>query len=326
MNVPVQASLCVFVVAAAGSALAVPGWRHLCRRWDHVDAPGHRKIHGQPIPLAGGFAVFTGWVLGAFLLWRLAHTAGLDARTGGDAGIGVSAVRRWWVLAGAAWGVLLLGAWDDHRDLGAGWKFLGQALLAGVVAAWGVRMPLGSGSEALGFGLTVFWILAVTNAFNLSDNMNGLCAGLGFIGAAAVGWSATGLRGPVELGPFAALIAGGLIGYLPYNYPRASVFLGDAGSQSVGFLLAILSMGTLASTVESESIPPKAWWVAFSVVAVPCLDMVFVTMARTLRGQPFWVGDTGHLSHRLARTPMGKVGAVAALWALGALIAAWARL
>lgn len=57
MNVPVQASLWVFVVAAAGSALAVPGWRHLCRRWDHVDAPGHRKIHGQPIPLAGGFAV-----------------------------------------------------------------------------------------------------------------------------------------------------------------------------------------------------------------------------------------------------------------------------
>lgn len=325
------ASVSAFLVAGIVSAVSLPGWRALCRRWDHVDVPGHRKIHGQPIPLAGGFAAFGGWLVGALLLgWFDGGPLGRwdEVRIGG-LWAGTEGARRLAVLTGGALGMLLLGAWDDRKDLGAGVKFLGQGIIAAAVAAWGVRVPLPEGLAALGFGLTVFWILAVTNAFNLSDNMNGLCAGLGLIGAAWISTSSLLRHGKPDLACAAALVAGGLAGYLPYNYPRASVFLGDAGSQAVGFLLSALSLLTLAPSAGDMarasgaigSIPGWiAWSGAFSAVAVPCIDLVFVSVARTLRGKPFWVGDTGHLSHRLARTRLGKAGAVALLWALGILL------
>ncbi|MFM8879166.1 MAG: MraY family glycosyltransferase [Verrucomicrobiota bacterium] len=322
MSLPTQASLWIFAMAATSAAVALPLWRKLCLRWDHVDAPGHRKIHGRPIPLAGGFAAGTGWIVGGVLMWALLRQGWGAPGSSSDDGSSVLGLQRPWMIPAGTLGVLFLGAWDDRRELGAGVKLLGQALIAGVVAAWGLRSPLPPGMESPGFFLTVLWILAVTNAFNLSDNMNGLCAGLGLIGASGV-WVASSLRGgSPELGCLAALVAGGVAGYLPYNYPRASVFLGDAGSQSVGFLLAVLSLLTVTAAGVSERGPALAWARALGVVAVPCLDMAFVTVSRTLRGQPFWVGDTGHLSHRLSRTRLGKPGAVALLWAVGVLLGA----
>lgn len=329
MTPAVTACAVAFVVAGLASAVSLPGWRALCRRWDHVDVPGHRKIHGRPIPLAGGFAVFSGWILGA-LLWPFLDTfLRFEGVRSGAFGERIDAGVTSAVVGGGALGMLLLGAWDDRKDLGAGVKFLGQGIIAAAVAAWGVRFPLPEGMAPLGFGLTVFWILTVTNAFNLSDNMNGLCAGLGLIGAAWISASSLLLHGRSDLAFAAALVAGGLAGYLPYNYPRASVFLGDAGSQSVGFILSVLSLQTLTTSPEElgrtaagTGLDPGRWaWLgAFWAVAVPCIDLLFVSVARTLQGRPFWVGDTGHLSHRLARTRLGKAGAVALLWALGTLL------
>jgi UDP-GlcNAc:undecaprenyl-phosphate GlcNAc-1-phosphate transferase len=170
--------------------------------------------------------------------------------------------------------------------------------------------------------LTVFWILAVTNAFNLSDNMNGLCAGLGLIGASAVSAASLLFQGQFELACGAALFAGSLAGYLPYNYPRASVFLGDAGSQWVGYWIAVLALLFVRPSTISNGGLQQSCKAAFAVAAVPLIDMAFVVLSRTWRGQPFWVGDTHHLSHRLARTSLGKAGAVAVLWLLGALLVA----
>lgn len=327
-----RVSLGVFMVAAAATALSLPAWRSLCRRLGHVDDPGHRKIHARPIPLAGGFATATGWAVGALVAWAwLTWTAGTADGAAGSGPLGPWAGdgpgrRRVVLIVAATAAILGLGAWDDRRDLGAGWKFLGQGLIAGAVAAWGVRLPLPAGLEWLGAPLVLLWILGVTNAFNLSDNMNGLCAGLGLIGGASV-WAGALLAPPrPELACAAALVAGGLAGYLPYNYPRASVFLGDAGSQSVGFLLAVLSLGVLPAEIPSWEILPETGAMALPAVAVPCIDLVFVSVARTLRGQPFWVGDTGHLSHRLARTRLGKPGAVALLWTLSAALAVCAVL
>ena len=320
MSPPAQAGLWIFAVAATCTAVVLPLWRKLCLRWDHVDAPGHRKIHGRPIPLAGGFAAGTGWIAGGVLMWVLLRQGWGAPGASWNAGSPVLGLQRPWTIPAGALGVLLLGAWDDRRELGAAVKFLGQGVIAVAVAAWGLPSPLPPGMELPGLCLTVFWILGVTNAFNLSDNMNGLCAGLGFIGAAGV-WATSSLQGGgAELGCLAALVAGGVAGYLPYNYPRASVFLGDAGSQSVGFLLAVLSLLTVTTAGDSGRGSADAWARAMAVVAVPCLDMAFVTVSRTLRGQPFWVGDTGHLSHRLSRTRLGKAGAVAVLWSLGLLL------
>ncbi len=321
MTSSTQASLAVFAAAAAAAALSLPAWRSLCARVHHVDDPGHRKIHARSIPLAGGFAVATGWLLGALALWGWgragwgAAAAGLDVSWPGPEG-----VRRILVLGTATVGILSLGAWDDRRELGAGWKFLGQAAIAGLVTVWGVRFPMPAGLELFGTVLAMLWILGVTNAFNLSDNMNGLCAGLGLVGGASIWASALQPDGRPELACAAALVAGALAGYLPYNYPRASVFLGDAGSQSVGFLLAVLSLHAPPAGAPGSGLSTRACIAALAPVAVPCIDLVFVTVARTLRRQPFWIGDTGHLSHRLARTRLGKAGAVAMLWALAVLL------
>ena len=178
--------LWAFGLACGVSAVSLPLWRALCRRWGHVDDPGHRKIHVQPIPLAGGLAVATGALLGGLLLWIL-QMSGVTGRVEiGSLGGETEGLRRLGVLVAGAVGMLVLGAWDDRRDLGAAAKFFGQGIIAVLVARWGVQVPVPDGFAIFGQVLTVFWIVAVTNAFNLSDNMNGLCAGLGLIGATAV--------------------------------------------------------------------------------------------------------------------------------------------
>lgn len=315
-----QASLGLFAVAATATAVSLPAWRSLCARIHHVDDPGNRKIHTRSIPLAGGFAVATGWLLAALAAWVWVRAGWGTASESGDLWSGDEGLRRILLLGIATVGILSLGAWDDRRDLGAGWKFLGQAAIAGLVAVWGVRIPMPGGLEQFGTLLAMLWILGVTNAFNLSDNMNGLCAGLGLVGGISIWASSLLPGGRPELACAAALVAGGLAGYLPYNYPRASVFLGDAGSQSVGFLLGVLSLQTLPAEASETGLSPRTCIGVLAPVAVPCIDLAFVTVARTLRGRPFWIGDTGHLSHRLARTRLGKAGAVALLWALAVLL------
>ena len=322
MKSEVLAVLGAFGVTFTISAVSLPLWQALCRRWGHVDDPGHRKIHTQPIPLAGGFAVSAGGLLGGLLIWILASSGVLGRVEVGSLWVGAEGVGRFGVLLAGAVGMLALGAWDDRRDLGAGAKFLVQGLIAVLVSIYGVQVPVPDGMAVLRQPLTVFWILAVTNAFNLSDNMNGLCAGLGLIGASAVSAASLLFRGQSELACGAALIAGSLAGYLPYNYPRASVFLGDAGSQWVGYWIAVLALLSVTPSTISNGGLQQAWKAAFAVAAVPLIDMAFVVLSRTWRGQPFWVGDTYHLSHRLARTGLGKAGAVAVLWLLGALLVA----
>ena len=320
MKSEVSAVLGAFGLTCVISAVSLPLWRALCRRWGHVDDPGHRKIHAQPIPLAGGFTVSAGGLLGGLLIWILVSSGVLGSVEVGSLWVGTEGMRRLGVLLAGAVGMLALGAWDDRRDLGAGAKFLVQGIIAVLVARWGVQVPVPDGMAILGPPLTVFWIVAVTNAFNLSDNMNGLSAGLGLIGATAVSASSLLWRGHSELACGAALIAGSLAGYLPYNYPRASVFLGDAGSQWVGYWISVLALLSVTPSTISNGGLQQSWRVAFAVVAVPLIDMAFVVVSRTWRGQPFWVGDTHHLSHRLARTGLGKAGAVAVLWLLGALL------
>jgi UDP-GlcNAc:undecaprenyl-phosphate GlcNAc-1-phosphate transferase len=322
MKSEVLAVLGAFGVTFTISAVSLPLWQALCRRWGHVDDPGHRKIHTQPIPLAGGFAVSAGGLLGGLLIWILASSGVLGRVEVGSLWVGAEGVRRFGVLLAGAVGMLALGAWDDRRDLGAGAKFLVQGLIAVLVAIYGVQVPVPDGMAVLRQPLTVFWILAVTNAFNLSDNMNGLCAGLGLIGASAVSAASLLFQCQFELACGAALIAGSLAGYLPYNYPRASVFLGDAGSQWVGYWIAVLALLFARPFTISNGGLQQSWKAAFAVAAVPLIDMAFVVLSRTWRGQPFWVGDTHHLSHRLARTSLGKAGAVAVLWLLGALLVA----
>lgn len=313
-----QAILYVLTLAAAAAATAatVPWWRRWCRRHGVIDDPGHRKIHETPIPLAGGLAVMTGMIVA---LLGGAAFAFLQSASGAMApfqyGLGRRAVELLGITLGAL-GVLLVGLRDDKADLKPAPKFGGQLLAALAVAATGVRITLFVHSAAFSYGVTALWILTVVNAFNFMDNMNGLCAGLGIIGAGWFGLIAAH-AGQYLVATMAFLIGGALLGFLPYNFPKATAFLGDSGSHLVGYLLAIL--GILPHFYTAKHRQSLAVLTPLLVLGIPLGDLAWVVMLRWRKGQPFYVGDNNHLSHRLMRRGLTAPQAVMTIWLMAAV-------
>jgi UDP-GlcNAc:undecaprenyl-phosphate GlcNAc-1-phosphate transferase len=313
---PRDVYLLAFFGAVISSLATLPLWRRWCVRTGLVDDPGHRKIHESPIALAGGLAVRSGMLLPLAGAWVVLHfnflpSSVVDAL---DYGFGRRAGQLTAVLAGAV-GIVVLGWLDDKHELKAGPKFIGQLVIAGLVAAAGVRITLFVPNPVFSYAVTILWIVAVINAFNFMDNMNGLCAGLGAVGAACFAFSA-GEQGQYLVTLLALLICGALIGFLPYNYPKASAFLGDAGSHLVGFLLAVIAILPHFHTARR---PDKlAVLTPLLILSVALGDMAWVVVLRWRLGKPFYLGDNNHLSHRLTRRGLGKPQAVALIWAAAA--------
>ena len=300
------------------SLIALPLWRKWCLRANLVDDPGHRKIHDTPIPLAGGFAVLTGILVplaaGAILLElglvRISY-AGLIIH-----GIDRRAIELA-VLALGAIAITILGWLDDRHELKALPKFTGQIIVAFAVAAASKRVTLFVHSEVFSYAITVLWVLVVINAFNFMDNMNGLCAGLGAIAA----WKfavIAGAGGEYLVALIALLGCGALAGFLPYNFPNARAFLGDAGSHLTGYVLAVLAI--LPHFYTRQNPHPLAVLTPLFILAVPLIDLAQVVVYRTVKGRPFWIGDTNHLSHRLTRMGFSRTRAVLILWLAASLI------
>ncbi|MSU27059.1 MAG: undecaprenyl/decaprenyl-phosphate alpha-N-acetylglucosaminyl 1-phosphate transferase [Pedosphaera sp.] len=319
MTFPASAYLLAVLGGALATFASLPLWRAWCERTGLVDDPGHRKIHDTPTPLAGGLAVLTGLLLPLFA-GAVAMQLGL-LPAGAVEKISYGFEKRGLQLAAilvGALGMVLLGWLDDRHELRAGPKFAAQLGIALLVALAGVRIklfPESPLSPVLSCGVTVLWILTVVSAVNIMDNMNGLCAGLGTIGAAAFGATAA-LHGQYLVASLALMAAGALAGFLPYNYPKASAFLGDSGSHLTGFLLAVLAI--LPHFYTAQNPRPLAVLAPLLVLIVPLGDMVCVMWIRWRAGKPVWVGDTNHLSHRLVRCGLGKTQAVAAILGLHA--------
>ena len=322
MSFPFNFFIAAFLGAFATSLLALPLWRKWCLRTNLVDDPGHRKIHNSPIPLAGGFAVLTGILLplavGAVLL-KLGivkiSSAGLIVH-----GIDRRAIELA-VLALGAVAITILGWLDDKHELKALPKFIGQILIAIAVAAACKRITLFVHSEVFSYAITILWLLTVINAFNFMDNMNGLCAGLGAIGAFIFALIAAA-NGEYLVAITGFLMCGALVGFLPWNFPDARAFLGDAGSHFVGYLLAVMAI--LPHFYTKQNPRPLAVLSPLLVLAIPLLDLAQVSLFRTLNKKPFWIGDTNHLSHRLTRTGMSRTKAVLVLWLIAAVVGALA--
>jgi UDP-GlcNAc:undecaprenyl-phosphate GlcNAc-1-phosphate transferase len=301
--------------AAAATAVSVPFWRRWCRKSGVMDDPGHRKIHTNPIPLAGGMAVMTGLLI--TLAAGLAAAFAASPPSGAalfEYGFRARAPQLLSLTAGA-FGMLLIGLLDDKIELKPPVKFGGQLIVALVVAAAGMRVTLFVPSLAFSYGITALWILTVVNAFNFMDNMNGLCAGLGVIGAAWLGLIA-GSRGQYDVAAIAFLATGALLGFLPFNFPRATAFLGDAGSHLTGYLLAVL--GILPHYYTRKHPHPLAVLTPLLVLAIPLGDLLWVVLLRWKSGRPFYIGDTNHFSHRLVRRGFTPVRAVVLIWLLAA--------
>jgi UDP-GlcNAc:undecaprenyl-phosphate/decaprenyl-phosphate GlcNAc-1-phosphate transferase len=321
------------LLAWGGTAASLPLWRKWCLAHDHVDDPGHRKIHHQAIPLAGGLAVFTGLavpvILGALalavgvLVTPLDGAPGLAARLLDPTAsqlVAYGLERRGLqlaVLLAAGLGMLGLGWLDDRFELRPAVKFAGQLLMAALVPAVGVRITLFVDHPLFSYALTILWILTVTNAVNFMDNMNGLCTGLGLIGCWCFAWNGA-VQGQFLVAALGFLSCGALLGFLPFNFPRASAFLGDAGSHLVGYLLALLAI--LPNFYSANSPAPWAVLKPLLILGVILGDLVCVVVIRWRLGQPFYVGDNNHLSHRLVRRGLSRTRAVLVILLLAGLL------
>jgi UDP-GlcNAc:undecaprenyl-phosphate GlcNAc-1-phosphate transferase len=342
MTFPFNAYLLAVVGACATVLVTLPLWRKWCLRAGLMDDPGERKIHHNPVPLAGGLAVMTGLVAPTLLAWLALRWLGL--------GSGLQAIlppshpsaspnappllldpyaasllrhgfyRRGPELAGilaGAFGILAIGWLDDKYELRPRAKFAGQFLVAALVALSGARITLFVPSLLFSYTITILWILLLINALNFMDNMNGLCAGLGAIGAWCFGVRAAA-QGQYLVALIALLTFGALLGFLPYNFPHARAFLGDAGSHLVGYLLAVLAILPHFYTSQQHG-PRWAVLIPLFVLAVPLLDLVWVVLLRWRLGRPFYQGDTNHLSHRLVRLGLSPTQAVLLIWLAAAL-------
>ena len=288
-----MASTLVFPFAAACAVLATMGARALAWRYDVVARPGPIvPQHTQPVPLLGGLGVAAGVAASLIVL----------------GGRGVSAP----LLVGA-FGFLAVGLLDDLRPLTAARKLLAQVAVASAAIAVGLASPL-SGSEPVGNLLSLLWIVVAVNAVNVTDVCDGLTVGLALV-------SLLGLAALAEpaLVPLCLASAGACLGFLVFNVPQASIFLGETGTALLGFLLA----GVTIESVRPSSSHDLAS--AVLVVGVFLFELVFVVAVRLRRGKPWWLASADHFALRLQTAGLSRWHTDAVAWfvalalALGAI-------
>jgi UDP-GlcNAc:undecaprenyl-phosphate GlcNAc-1-phosphate transferase len=293
----------------------------IARRFDILDHPGARKIHERPTPRVGGIAVwaaFTTVVLAGYfgfpLFERLAFVQEHFARP-------VSLLREAYrveskllavVFGGAV--AFAVGLLDDvlGRNFGPSWKLAGQALAALSLIAAGVRTDV-LVLAPLNVALTLVWVIGITNAFNLLDNMDGLSAGVALVASLVLFLNAW-LLSEYFIGLVLLALIGSLLGFLVFNWHPASIFLGDCGSLFIGFTLASLTLLERFVSHASSSYFPVLMPVL--VLALPILDTTTVVVIRLREHRPIYVGDSRHLSHRLVSLGMSRPLAVATIYVL----------
>lgn len=286
--------LLIFAAALALAVGATPVARRVAHRTGMTDAPSARKVHAEPMPLLGGAAIYLAVMVALALFgdrsW-IAEVAG--------------------ILIGATL-VSFLGLWDDRRPMAPGLKLLGQALAAGVVVAAGVRVQL-FGMPWLDVAITLAWLLAITNAINFMDNMDGLAGGVSAIAAGYFLLLAI-QNDQLLVAPLAAAVLGACAGFLLYNFNPATIFMGDGGSLFLGLIL-----GALAIKLRFPDQPlAVSWMVPVVVLAVPLFDLALVLLSRTRRHvNPFTTGGKDHLSHRLVRAGATQREAALSIYLLG---------
>lgn len=299
-------ALWAFLVAGSVSLALTPLAGRLARRVGAVDHPKERGLHDEPTPFLGGLAILAG-----------ALAAGLAFMPAGDTTTAI--------LGGAVL-IAAVGAIDDAVDLSAHWKLLGQIAAALVLVLSDVRvenitlpflgaLDLGPG---LGGTLTVLGIVAVMNIVNFTDGVDGLAAGVCTIGAGTFAVIALSLD-RVDAGILAALTAGAAVGFLWHNFHPASIFMGDAGANLLGFLLAAIAIqGVLKTAAVVALVFPLV------ILAVPILDFSFVVLKRLKYRRPVYSADRWHFHHRFANIGFSQRRTVLYLYAWTLTLAALA--
>jgi UDP-GlcNAc:undecaprenyl-phosphate GlcNAc-1-phosphate transferase len=301
-------ALFAFIFAGAAVWALVPATESLAIRIGAMDVPNERSLHEVPTPKLGGLAVLVAVLIGGtiFLPW--------DQETRS--------------ILGGAIVITAVGVLDDLVDLPAGIKLLGQTGAAIIPVASGVTVasftlpflgridpgsvqlldPPGIGAIDLGQVLTVFGIVAVANVINLIDGVDGLAAGVCLISATSLAIIALSLDRNAA-GVLAAVTAGASLGFLRHGFPPASSFMGDTGSNLLGYLMAVV---TVQGALKTNAV--VALFFPLAVLAVPILDTGFVVAKRLKYGRPIYRADTEHFHHRMARIGFSQRRTIAYLY------------
>lgn len=272
---------------AAGKAFLIslvltPICRDVFRAYDVVDRPGRRKVHAYPIPRVGGIAIMVAYAATLLTFTDFARTPGYQSPV--------------WVLLPGAICMFLVGLIDDFFNLPPLVKLAGQFIAAGLAVWQGLSLKTLAGYPVppwLGLPLAVGWLLMTTNALNLIDGLDGLCSGTALLAALTL-FGAAYIQGGLPLEHATVPLAGALLGFLCHNSHPATVFLGDSGALTMGFLLGCYGLMWTNSTsfVFGASVPLLALF-------FPLLDMTLSIARRSLKGKPIFQADRGHVHHRL---------------------------
>ncbi|KYH34918.1 putative undecaprenyl-phosphate N-acetylglucosaminyl 1-phosphate transferase [Clostridium tepidiprofundi DSM 19306] len=288
------------------SFIVTPIVQRIAIKINAIDVPkDNRRIHKKPVPLLGGLAIYISFIIGVIL--KNGHM------TSSEVGIVLGAT------------IITFGGFiDDLRDIKPVLKLFIQLFAATILIIYGVRIgkvtnPVSSTSFFIDLGrlsvpLTIFWVVGVTNAFNLIDGLDGLSAGIALIASVTL-FIISILNGRVEAAILTSILSSALIGFLPYNFYPATIFMGDTGSQLLGFLLAAISIeGTIKSATAF------ALGVPILIFGVPIYDTLFAIIRRKINGKPIMQADKGHLHHRLLDIGLTQKQTVIVMYLISAIL------
>jgi len=286
------------LAVAASFALALiltPLVRAFARRFNFVAAPKSDRWHKKPTAMLGGAVVW--------LSVMITYAFFIPGTTYG----------KFIILASTF--LFLVGLVDDLLHIKPYQKLIGQVMGSAYVVYYGLSLPW-TGSQLLNMALAIFWLIGITNAINLLDNMDGLAAGIAVIAAGFLALSFVN-AGQYSEALVTLIFAGALLGFLVYNSNPASIFMGDCGSMFIGFFLASSALINVSGGRSRSFLPVLA--VPILVLFIPIFDTTFVTVLRKLSGRSASVGGRDHTSHRLVALGMSERRAVLMLYGFAAL-------
>ena len=300
-----------FIAATLMSLIATPIVRKLAFKIGAVDVPkDDRRVHKKAMPLMGGLAIFAAVIISVLIFLPLDKTT-------------------FSILIGGTL-IVISGIIDDLKDMSPKVKLFFQ-ILAGVVLILGgikvdfITNPFTSNSSLLylrwlSIPITLFWVVGITNTLNLIDGLDGLAAGVAMISSLSLMLVASKF-GYGEITILSAIVAGSCLGFLPFNFNPAKIFMGDTGALFLGFMLAAISIeGVMKSVATIAVIVP------ILILGVPIFDTTFAIFRRLLNGQSIMAADKGHLHHRLLNKGFSQKKTVLILYGISSIFGLFAVL
>jgi len=313
----------LFGVSLVLTLVLTPLAMRLARRWGVLDHPDPRKIHKEPIPLAGGWAIFGsisivlwGHLTAVWLVPAGALPAWVPAQRVEELG---DLVLKILPVYGGAAAIFLLGLFDDVRGMSVKSRLWIQLLVAAGLVFAGVRPSLGMLPPWVAALIGIVWIAGITNAFNFLDGLDGLSAGVSLIATGAL-LCVLGMGSQPNVALFLAVLAGAQLAFLRYNWHPARVFLGSAGSMLLGFLMGVSTILTTFMVGGREN------WLApllvpLFILAIPLYDTASVVLIRLLRRRSVAIGDQSHFHHRLMKLGFSHRQTVGFIWVIAFAVA-----